>query len=320
MLKISSPRSSFSSSTKLLRSRNLRSVSFPARSSSNVHKLEQELDKLNSSFEPSSSPSSPLEQGIIIARLSGVSEVYRRIGDLLSQPGAHQALTKHQETRQWAHHTSDDLIRYLDVCTNTRDTLLAMQEKARDILSAIRRSSTMSKGSSSTNITGFLASRKKAKKEAAKSLASLKQAGAKLDCSRVGSSGDDLYAVATVGAVREASFHTVSVFGEMLASLSAKSKTGGKWSLVAKLVHIKGCESDSNNKKKMSELESVEAALHDLCSSTDGGSHEYMAVVELAQRRLEKLDKSIGGVEKELECLFRRLIQARVSLLNLLSH
>ncbi|CAN0918969.1 hypothetical protein LINGRAHAP2_LOCUS31181 [Linum grandiflorum] len=326
MLKIASPRASFSSSTKRIRARNLRSVSFPARSSSNVQKLEQELDKLiSSSLEPPSS-SLPLDQGII-ARLSSVSEVYRRIGELLSQPGAHQALASEQDhpETQWAHHMSDDLIRYLDVCTITRDSLLAMQESARDLLSSLRRIS-KSKGSSpveygvETGISSFLTSRKNAKREAAKSLASLKHAGDKLDIGRIGSFSNDLYTAATVGAVREASYHTVSVFGELLSCLSAKcSKAGGKWSLVAKLVHIKGCELESGNKKKMNELESVVAVLHELCSEAAEGG-DYMAVVELAQNRLEVLDRSIGRVEKELECLFRRLIQARVSLLNLLSH
>lgn len=41
--------------------------------------------------------------------------------------------------------------------------------------------------------------------------------------------------------------------------------------------------------------------------------------IESAQEKLEALDGGIEGFENALECLFRRLIQTRVSLLNVLS-
>ncbi|KAF2312479.1 hypothetical protein GH714_034819 [Hevea brasiliensis] len=155
-------------SPKPTRLYNVRSISFPARSHPNIGRIEEELNKL-SSWEASS-----VNAERICARLSALGEIYRCIEDLLNLPLTQQALSQNQEEK-WVGEMLDDLIRYLDVCGNIRDGILLMKESVRELQSAIRRSKGGGESSIESNVNDYIFCRKKMKKEAEKSLASLKQ-------------------------------------------------------------------------------------------------------------------------------------------------
>ncbi|KAJ9128754.1 hypothetical protein P3X46_034515 [Hevea brasiliensis] len=297
-------------SPKPTRSYNVRSISFPARSHPNIGRIEKELNKL-SSWEASS-----VNAERICARLSALGEIYRFIEDLLNLPLTQQALSQNQEEK-WVGEMLDNLIRYLDVCGNTRDGILLMKESVRELQSAIRRSKGGGELSIESNVNDYIFCRKKMKKEAEKSLASLKQKDSVFSESSL---LNDHYLSAIVKALSEASWMTISIFSSLLLFLSVpilKPKPS-KWSLLSKLVH-KGavaCEGQQENKN---ELENVDLALTSLLVTNTRKDLEPQKI-QAAQKMLEILDISIEELENKLECLFRNLIHTRVSLLNILSH
>nr|CAN69954.1 hypothetical protein VITISV_032881 [Vitis vinifera] len=83
-----------------------------------------------------------------------------------------------------------------------------------------------------------------------------------------------------------------------------------RWSLVPKFVH-KGIVKHENIK----ELESVDFIL----GAISGGRAD-LEKMQIAHKELETLEASIEGLENGLECMFRRLIKTRASLLNIVSH
>lgn len=295
-------------SPKPTRSYNVRSISFPARSHPNISRIEEQLNKL------SSCEASSLNAERICARLSGLGEIYRCIEDLLNLPLTQQALAQNQEEK-WIADMLDDLIRYLDLCSNTRDGVLLMKESVRELQSALRRSKGGGESSIEGNVNDYIFCRKKIKREAEKSLASLKQN----DSSSL-LNANDHYPSAILKALREASWMTISIFSSLFLFLCVpvlKPKRS-KWSLLSKLVH-KGAVACEGQHENMNELENVDLALATLLGNKASRDLESEKI-EAAQKMLEILEISIEEIENELECLFRHLIHTRVSLLNILSH
>lgn len=72
----------------------------------------------------------------------------------------------------------------------------------------------------------------------------------------------------------------------------------------------------TTNQEEMNgnEFDEIDAMLNTLISQKESSK------VEAVQNQLENILSSIHSVEDELECLFRRLIKSRVSLLNILNH
>lgn len=77
-------------------------------------------------------------------------------------------------------------------------------------------------------------------------------------------------------------------------------------SLVSKLMNATTNQEEMNG----NEFDEIDAMLNTLISQKESSK------VEAVQNQLENILSSIHGVEDELECLFRRLIKSRVSLLN----
>lgn len=67
------------------------------------------------------------------------------------------------------------------------------------------------------------------------------------------------------------------------------------------------------------EFEKVGAALQSLISDKTSKS-DYTVLVENVQNCLAKLESSIQDFEEVLECLSRRLLETRVSLLDIFNH
>ncbi|XP_044465555.1 uncharacterized protein LOC123195778 [Mangifera indica] len=298
-------------STNSTKHYNVRSISLPARSHPTTVKVEEALDKLTS-WEMHSS-SSKAEK--IRAGLSGLGELYRSIGELFSLPLTQQALSQHQNEK-WVNELLDGFLRYLDICGNTREAILLMKESVRELQSALRRSK-CGEMSFESNVTAYICSRKTMKKEIAKSLASLKYGKNIMAASPdLDNLNDHLYLVIRI--LRKVSLITTSILNSLLSFLSVpmlKPKPT-RWSLVLKLVHKRVATYESQ--WEVNELESVDIAITNLLVQQSSKDVEAEKI-ESAHERLQALDASIEGFEHGLEGLFRRLIHAKVTLLNIFS-
>ena len=177
----------------------------------------------------------------------------------------------------------------------------------RDLQSALRR-----KGCSSVKneLSLYMCFRKKMAKDVAKCLRTLKQAEGKhglaaplLDLNP--------YVSMIVKVLREVYVATVNVFGSLFLYLSMPAKAGG-WSLISRLVSNRSGARPIKREEIFNEVMEVDLALHDL--------DDAKVDLPLVGGRLQALDASIGILEGELDCLFRCLLENRVSLLNILTH
>ncbi|XP_065856989.1 uncharacterized protein [Euphorbia lathyris] len=270
----------------------VRSVSFPARSNPTIHKIQQNLNKLTS---PPKTPSSET----LHLQLSGLGDTYKSVQHLLQSPLTQKTLT--QKVPQML----DDLIHFLDICSNTRDCILSVKQSLRQLQSSLRR--TQAAGSDQftieTDVTAYFHSRKKMKKEAAKFMSLLK-----IKKPQFGENDDHLLNL--IQLLREGS---CVVFNSILVYLSAPilKKRYKYWPplMFSKLVsEVQG--------EKMNEMQKVDFAVNDLMEETECSPEK----MESAQRMMEDLELSMEGFEIELEGLFRELIHTRVTLLNIVSH
>ncbi|CBI25904.3 unnamed protein product, partial [Vitis vinifera] len=133
-------------------------------------------------------------------------------------------------------------------------------------------------------IGNYICSRKKMNKDAKKLLAAMKKMDKETRASPLLDQHHQLSAVIEV--LGEVNVISISIFQALLLFLSApvSKPKPTRWSLVSKFMH-KGIVKHENIK----ELEST-------------------------------LEASIEGLENGLECMFRRLIKTRASLLNIVSH
>ncbi|KAI4314628.1 hypothetical protein L6164_027516 [Bauhinia variegata] len=288
----------------------IRSISLPARSHPSTVRTEEELNKLRS-WEASSS--SKVET--ICAGLSGLVDLYKCIEDLLKLPLTQQALAQHQDEK-WVDELLDCSVRFLDVLGNTRDAILLLKGNVGELQSGVRRRKIGDSGIEN-HVSAYLSLRKVVRKECTKSMLLLKQTEASFDASPPLDLNDHVSAVVRV--LREASLVTSSVFQSLLQFLSSpllKSKLS-KWAFVSRLVQ-KGVLVRNNQQESVNELEKVDFALNTLVMN-DSSKDVEVEKIQSAERRLQGLVGGIEGIENELECLFRHLINTRVSFLNIFS-
>ncbi|KAK2965049.1 hypothetical protein RJ639_039718 [Escallonia herrerae] len=284
----------------------IRSISLPSRSHPSTLRIEEELNKLKAREVSSGSTAETICTG-----LSGMEELYKCMGDLLSLPLTQQALSVHQQEVS-TNALLDGSLRLLDICGITRDAMSQIKEHVRDLQSSLRRK----KGELSikSSIHKFTSFRKKMKKDAKILIADLKQMDWEMGSSQVLDLDHHLGAVIRV--LREVSAVCISIFQSLLLFLSVPvlKKSPSRWSVISKLMSKRAaCENqlDSTN-----ELARVDAALCSLCKC--GSIDEEKT--KSAQSRLEVLEARIEVIENGLESVFRRSIKTRAAFLNIFSN
>ncbi|GKV44156.1 hypothetical protein SLEP1_g51364 [Rubroshorea leprosula] len=272
---------------------NVRSISFPARSHPTTLRIEEEINKLRSLEGVSSSTVSTV--------LSGLAELYACMGDLLSLPLTQQGLSQ-QYHEKWVNELLDGTLRYLDICGNTRDSVLLTKESVRELQSVLRRSMAGER-SIEDNVRDYTCSRKNMKKEIAKSMALLKQME-----NGIGEQSPPLeqshHLSVLVRVLGEASLITISTLRSLLLFLSPSllKPKGTKWLLISKLVR-KGIVL-GEVRDDMNELQSAKVAVGNL--TFPNASEDIEAEkIESALEKLEALDGVFEDFEDGLELLFR---------------
>ncbi|XP_010030707.2 uncharacterized protein LOC104420595 [Eucalyptus grandis] len=150
-------------------------------------------------------------------------------------------------------------------------------------------------------VGAYLASRKKAKKTIQNCLKVLKIKST--------ISSADQSCVAIVSMLRKAEGIALKTIESLMTLVHGKSSR----SFFSKLMHsnrVAAHEIASN-----SELEIVDTAVDTLLSHKSGKASNTQ--MEYVQKVLAELESHIQDLEEEMECLIRRMIETRVSLLNI---
>nr|GMD53407.1 Sorting nexin mvp1 like [Ipomoea batatas] len=282
-----------------------RSISLPSRLYPTPENIEAELNKLRT-WETTTSSSPPSSKSIR-ARLLMVSELYESLQELVQSPSTQRALL--QQNRAIVEEALEGSLVFLDLCGNIQGVIHMVKDKVKELQSALRR-----KGGDSSiegDITDFLSFIKRVKKEATKSLRKLKQ----MENTPPVFHEIDVYSSMVIRVMREVSAITILALRPVLAFLSCpalKNNKSSGWALISRLVLNKSAipshETIGDN------LGSVDAVLASL-----QGIIKINGDLQMARKRLQNLDAEIEGLETGLDCLYRHLIQSRVSLLNILT-
>ncbi|KAB2082229.1 hypothetical protein ERO13_A05G176050v2 [Gossypium hirsutum] len=268
-----------------------RSNSFPR--SSRQHPLATEvnehLNRLRASKEASTSSSSSISH-----KLNGFQDLYDCVVKFLQLPLSHHDL---------AHECADELLdgslRLLDLCSTAKDIVLQTKESANELQSALRRRK-IGESEIVSEARKYISSRKVAKKTIHKALGNLKVIQRK----------NTVSPSETVSMLKEIEAVTCSMFEDLLSLISGPKP--GSWLSVSKLLHQRriACEDAARN---VNEFEKVDVALKSF-----GITKSEIINLEI-QNQLKDLELFIQDLEDGLECLFRCMIKARVSLLNILT-
>ncbi|XVE93977.1 hypothetical protein REPUB_Repub01dG0240800 [Reevesia pubescens] len=158
----------------------------------------------------------------------------------------------------------------------------------------------------------YLASRKKAKKVIHKVL---KDSKTKCTCSISDKRNETMAMVDMSRQILGVTLTTLQSLLFYVSGLKTQSKLSS-WTLVSNLMRSKqACVEEAMGSN---EFEKVDAALEILVGQKTKKSSNLR--FENVKNELGKLELSIEDLEQELEILYRCLIKARVSLLNILNH
>ncbi|XP_054787712.1 uncharacterized protein LOC129293658 isoform X2 [Prosopis cineraria] len=238
-------------------------------------------------------------------KLSGLQDLQDCTDRLLQLSTTQQVLA--QDCGQiWVDELLDGSLRLLDICSTAKDCLLQSKESVYEVQSAVRR-----RGAEAAFTVGagnYLASGKNVKKTIRKALGNIKGIRNELIVSSATKENEML------SMLKEAEAVTMSKLESLLYFISdpkGQSKQS-RWSAISKLMQPKRVACDSQE-LSTNEFEKVDAALKSLIS-------HKRASIDNFQSDLENLEMCIQDLEMGVECLSRKIIRTRVSLLNIFNH
>lgn len=283
----------------------LRSISMPSRSHPLALQVEEELHKLRIC-----AASSSLTGQMICSGLRGLGNLYNCIKELLHLPHNQQVLSQFPH-KKWVEEQLDGSLGLLDLCDTLRDNLVTMKEHVRHLQLALRR---RGDAAIQSKVHAYIRAVKKARKDMNNCLKASKQMDNRYASPSAFDRDSDLWMMVQV--LTEAKQITMSLLRTVLSNLfmqRSKPKSS-RWSFVSKALHKKKVACVEH--QDINEAESTYFSFptpYECITCEDG------VKIQKAQEQLEGLQFHIDGFETGLECLFRQLVQNRVSLLNILS-
>lgn len=291
----------------------VRSISLPTRVHPSSERVEALLNHLKPHHPKSISSTICLEADTIQSDLVALAELYNCMEELFHSPLTQQTLV-HYKNGKLVEEALCGSVTLLDACGTARDLLLALKEHVQTLQSAIRRR----RGDSSieSSIRAYENFKRKAKKEIAKQLGAMKRMENKIHCFSL-SGQQDQCVIFLARVLREASTITISIFRSCLLYLSMQGLRTKTSSLISKLKPSKLFSSEKEQ-KNTNEVADLNATMLYLLGR--GKCGDAKAEVQGTLRVLETLNDSVDGLEGGLDCIFRCLVQNRVSFLNMLAH
>ncbi|KAK9129287.1 hypothetical protein Sjap_009774 [Stephania japonica] len=280
-------------------SHHTRSISLPSRPSPLTLGVEQQLQRLRSSQDASTSSQ--------YHKLNGLRDLYDCVDDFLQLPNTQRALSQ-LRSEERVNKMLDRSLRVLDVCNTTRDILMEMKKNVQDLLSSIRRKR-VGKSGLADDVREYMICQKKLNKNVQKCVEGLKKN--ENEHASFSLLEEDPNVVAIVGSLREVNAITNSIYKSLLSSISQPRKND--WFPILKLMNKREVASHSEDNECFNDVEKADAALLDLMSSKSCKDTQH------ALKHLEALDSSIQGFMEGLNCVFRSSVKTRVSLLNILN-
>ncbi|KAL6531922.1 hypothetical protein OROMI_028285 [Orobanche minor] len=286
-----------------------RSSSLPSRSHPLIPQFDDRLRTLNKSDNDLTSSSS---LSSIAEKLHSLENVHNCIDDLLLLPHTHQVFAR-ESREKWVEEIMDGYLSLVDACATAKDFVSHSKGHVASLLSVLRRRR------DTDDLSEFISSRKTTKKMIQKSLRDITSFKNK---SSVLALDKDHETIAVISMLKEAESTTLELIEALLVSVSggAKSHSSG-WCLVSRLIRSRktsvGQDQDNISRSTL-EFGDLDATLSKIVSFR---TSKYGSVVQIddLQQQLRDMDGTIQVVEERLECLFKRLIKSRVSLLNMQS-
>ncbi|EOA16999.1 hypothetical protein CARUB_v10005236mg [Capsella rubella] len=308
-----------------------RCVSLPVRSHPSVRRIQEVVSKVRALGSSSLDSRTMVRDG-----LSGLTDLYRCLSEDLfrSSPETQQALLNGDGLMDELLEVS---LKYLEVCGGAKDVASKIKKSVVELQSALRRSKKGGDFSLESDVDAYMASMKEIKKEIKKYSVMSKETDASLES--VWCDGDDQDMNALVRVMQETSVMTCFVLRSVFSFLSSpkglKTKNHHRhkgWGIVMKLVK-KGIDHHNQEKRDLEkgfsclELEAMETELGKLVVMTTSEdqeeetkvSEEVCETIQCALVRSVGVETVMEELEDGLEGLFKVMIQARVSLLNILS-
>ncbi|KAK8582585.1 hypothetical protein V6N13_069359 [Hibiscus sabdariffa] len=197
----------------------------------------------------------------------------------------------------------------LDVCRTAKDSLLQTKECTQELQSILRRRKGIE--GLANEVGKYFTSKKAARKAIYKALKNLRHMENKFSTS---SSCKDGETGAVISTLKQVEAVTISVLESLLSFISGPvaDLKSSRWSLASMLMHRKRVMSEGDE-QKTNEITNAEAALRSMIKFGN------MKHVENLQNELQNSELCIQDIEEGLESFFRRLIKARVTVLNILN-
>ncbi|KAF5765212.1 hypothetical protein HanRHA438_Chr15g0713341 [Helianthus annuus] len=282
-----------------------RSISLPSRLTHPSHNLIETKTNELKAWGDLVCSSQTIQNGLV-----GLVELYVCVDELFRSPHTQQALSRHQ-CRTLVEDALEGSIVLLDSCSILKEIIELMKENVQILQSVLRR-----KASNSTvadQIATFLCFRNKIRKSIIKSLGTLKSIEKKMCL--VSFQDVDHHVSMVSKVVGEVNALTISLFKTILVFLSPKSKATNGFQLLSKFV-LRSKSTQEKVKVFINEVEAIDMATLSLLKSSH--NHEMNdADVQMILKNLQILDVCIDGFDAGLNCLFRKLIQYRASILNM---
>ncbi|XP_031494998.1 uncharacterized protein LOC116260702 [Nymphaea colorata] len=276
--------------TTSAKSFHIRSTSFPSKSHPSLARV-QECIHLVKAWE-----ACPSRKARLVTRLGHLKDLYASVNAFLQLPLTQQALCgKGSLVREMM----DDFLCLMDACGLVKDSLQQTKEQHQSLRSMFRRGDP----GLEAGICAYQCSRKRMKKEMGKCLRLVSSVE-----KHASSSGDNLDVVDQV--FKDVRAVTVSTFTLLSLIISGRKATQSIFSrLLSSKIHE--AEGDEDFVGEVERADMAILRMHSHSSKT--------ARKEDAQEAQRPLDLKLGETEVELEDLLRCMIQAKVSLLNIVT-